>query len=107
MRRVTSATADEHDASRFLLRDELQHTSLCKMKRGDYWPETSEDIALIQHAVKTPIATVERIVWQHAFRDSMKKCAASAVQAELTYCGGFSEARRIAALYRLPPAAAC
>ena len=33
------------------------------------WPETMEDIALIQRAVRTPIATGERMTHLAAFRD--------------------------------------
>src|SRR5436190_1315951 len=33
------------------------------------WPETIDDIALIQRAVSTPIATGERMITQHAFRE--------------------------------------
>lgn len=62
------------------------------------WPETMEDIALIQCAVKTPIATGERLVGLHTFRDLLEKRAASVIQPDLTHCGGLSEARRIAAL---------
>lgn len=62
------------------------------------WPETSQDIARIQQAVKTPIATGERLVGLHAFRDLLEHRAASVIQPDLTHCGGLSEARRIAAL---------
>lgn len=62
------------------------------------WPETMEDIALIQRAVKTPLATGERLVGIHAFRDLMEKRAVSVVQPDITHCGGLSEVRRIAAL---------
>jgi len=62
------------------------------------WPETMDDIALIQRAVKTPIATGERLVGIHAFRDLLEKRAASVIQPDITHCGGLSEARRIAAL---------
>ena len=62
------------------------------------WPETMDDIALIQRAVKTPIATGERLVGVHAFRDLLEKRAASVIQPDITHCGGLSEARRIAAL---------
>jgi len=62
------------------------------------WPETMEDIALIQRAVKTPIATGERMVGVHAFRELFEKRAASVVQPDITHCGGFTEARRIAAM---------
>ena len=62
------------------------------------WPETLEDIALIQRAVKTPIATGERLIGVHAFRELLEKRAASVIQPDITHCGGLSEARRIAAL---------
>lgn len=62
------------------------------------WPETIEDIALIQRAVKTPIASGERLIGIHAFRDLLEKRAVSVIQPDVTHCGGLSEARRIAAL---------
>jgi galactonate dehydratase len=62
------------------------------------WPETMDDIALIQRAVKTPIATGERLVGVHAFRELLQKHAASVIQPDITHCGGFSEARRICAM---------
>jgi galactonate dehydratase len=62
------------------------------------WPENLEDIARIQEAVSTPIATGERLVGVQAFRDLLQKRAASVIQPDLTHCGGFTEARRIAAL---------
>ena len=62
------------------------------------WPEAADDIAAIQRAVKTPIATGERLVGIHAFRDLLEKRACSVIQPDITHCGGLSEARRIAAL---------
>ena len=62
------------------------------------WPETMEDIAACQRAVTTPIATGERLIGVHAFRDLLEKRAASVLQPDITHCGGLSEARRIAAL---------
>ena len=62
------------------------------------WPETIDDIALIQRAVKTPIATGERLVSQHAFREVLEKRACSVLQPDITHCGGLTEARRIAAM---------
>jgi galactonate dehydratase len=62
------------------------------------WPETMEDIALIQRAVKTPIATGERLTSLAAFRDLLERRACHVIQPDLTHCGGFSEGRRIAAL---------
>jgi galactonate dehydratase len=62
------------------------------------WPETIDDIALIQRAVSTPIATGERLISQHAFRELLEKRACSVLQPDITHCGGLSEVRRIAAM---------
>jgi galactonate dehydratase len=62
------------------------------------WPETMQDIALIQRAVKTPIATGERLVGVAAFRELLETRAASVIQPDITHCGGLTEARRIAAM---------
>lgn len=62
------------------------------------WPETIEDIALIQRAVSTPIASGERLITIHAFRELFEKRAVSVIQPDITHCGGLSEVRRIAAM---------
>lgn len=62
------------------------------------WPEAMEDIALIQRAVNTPIATGERLITIHAFRELFEKRAASVIQPDITHCGGLTEVRRIAAM---------
>ncbi|WP_312190591.1 enolase C-terminal domain-like protein, partial [Sphingobacterium sp.] len=62
------------------------------------WPETMEDIALIQRAVSTPIASGERLIGVHAFRDMLEKRAVSVIQPDITHCGGLTEARKIGAL---------
>ncbi|MBY5958950.1 galactonate dehydratase [Membranicola marinus] len=62
------------------------------------WPETMDDIAAIQQAVKTPIASGERLTGIHAFRDMLEKRAVSVIQPDITHCGGLSEVRKIAAL---------
>jgi len=62
------------------------------------WPESLEGLAACQRAVTTPIATGERLIGVHAFRDLLEKRAASVLQPDITHCGGLSEARRIAAL---------
>jgi len=62
------------------------------------WPERADDIAAIQRAVTTPIATGERLVGAHAFAELLAKGACSVVQPDITHCGGLTEARRIAAL---------
>jgi galactonate dehydratase len=62
------------------------------------WPEHLDDMAGIQRAVGTPIATGERITGLHGFRDLLEKGAASIIQPDITHCGGLTEARRIAAI---------
>jgi galactonate dehydratase len=62
------------------------------------WPEQMDDIAMIRRSVRTPIATGERLVGVHAFRDLLEKRAASVIQPDITHCGGLSEARKIAAM---------
>lgn len=62
------------------------------------WPEVVDDIALIQRAVKTPIATGERLTSQHVVREYLEKRACSVLQCDITHCGGFSEMRRIAGM---------
>ena len=62
------------------------------------WPEHPEAIAEIARSVRTPVATGERLVGLHAFRDLLASRACAIVQPDITHCGGLSEARRIAAL---------
>jgi galactonate dehydratase len=62
------------------------------------WPESVEDMALIQRAVTTPIATGERLVGLYAYRELFAQRACSVAQPDITHCGGLTEARRIAAL---------
>ena len=69
------------------------------------WPETLDDLAMIRRSVTTPIATGERLVGSHAFRELFEKRACSVAQPDITHCGGLTEARRIAAFaeaYRVP-----
>lgn len=62
------------------------------------WPEHMEGIAEVQRAVKTPIATGERLCSQFAFKQLFELRAASIVQPDITHCCGLSEVRRIAAM---------
>jgi galactonate dehydratase len=62
------------------------------------WPENVAGLAAIKAAVKTPIATGERVTSLAAFRDLLAAGACDVCQLDLTHCGGFTEARRIAAL---------
>ena len=62
------------------------------------WPECIESLAAINAAVSTPIATGERMTHLAAFRDLFAARGCEVCQMDLTHCGGFTEARRIAAL---------
>ncbi|GMV96106.1 MAG: galactonate dehydratase [Phycisphaerae bacterium] len=62
------------------------------------WPECLDGLAECQRAVRTPIATGERLTSLYAVRDLLEKRACSVIQTDITHCGGLSEARRIAAL---------
>jgi galactonate dehydratase len=62
------------------------------------WPENLESLADINAAVSTPIATGERLTHLAAFRDLFAVRGCEVCQLDLTHCGGFTEARRIAAL---------
>lgn len=62
------------------------------------WPESIEGLSAINAAVSTPIATGERLTHLAAFRDLFAARACEISQMDITHCGGFTEARRIAAL---------
>ena len=62
------------------------------------WPESIEGLAMIRSRVTTPIATGERMTHLAAFRDLFAEGGCSVCQLDITHCGGFTEARRVAAL---------
>lgn len=62
------------------------------------WPEVPDAMADIARAVRTPIATGERLSSIFGFRDLGEKRAASVWQPDITHCGGITGARKIAAL---------
>jgi galactonate dehydratase len=62
------------------------------------WPELPADLAAIQRAVATPIATGERLTSLQAFKELLAVGGASVLQPDITHCGGLTQARRIAAL---------
>ena len=62
------------------------------------WPETIDDLANVRRAVAPPVATGERLIGQHAFRERLEKRACSIIQPDITRIGGLSEARKIAAM---------
>ncbi|HYE04975.1 MAG TPA: galactonate dehydratase [Planctomycetota bacterium] len=62
------------------------------------WPEQLGDLAEIQRAVSTPIASGERMIGLDVFRDALAQRSCSVLQPDITHCGGLTQARRIAAL---------
>lgn len=62
------------------------------------WPESLQGLADIRAAITTPVATGERLTHLAAFRDLFAIGGADVCQLDITHCGGFTEARRIAAL---------
>lgn len=62
------------------------------------WPECLDGLAMINAAITTPVATGERITDLAAFRDLFARRGCEICQLDITHCGGFTAARRIAAL---------
>jgi len=62
------------------------------------WPESIDGLAAINTAVRTPIATGERVTHTEGFRDLFARRACEICQLDITHCGGLTAARRIAAL---------
>lgn len=62
------------------------------------WPEHVAGLAAIARSVSTPIATGERVTHLAAFRDLFAAGGCAVCQLDLTHCGGFTAARKIAAL---------
>jgi galactonate dehydratase len=64
-------------------------------------PCPTEDIeatAQVTRASRIPIATGERLVGRHQFREVFEKRACHVIQPDLSHCGGLWEARKIAAM---------
>ena len=62
------------------------------------WPESIEGLAMINRSITTPVATGERMTHLAHFRDLFAARGCEICQLDLTHCGGFTEARWIAAL---------
>ena len=62
------------------------------------WPEAVDGLAAINRAVATPIATGERVTELSEFQKLFAAQACDVCQLDLTHCGGFTGARRVAAL---------
>jgi galactonate dehydratase len=61
-------------------------------------PENIDALAEVRRAVRVPIATGERLVTRHQFREVLEKQAAHVIQPDLCHCGGLLEAKKIAAM---------
>ncbi|MDQ3466888.1 MAG: galactonate dehydratase [Chloroflexota bacterium] len=64
-------------------------------------PCPTEDIeatAQVTRASRIPIATGERLVGRHQFRELVEKRACHIIQPDLSHCGGLWEARKIAVM---------
>ncbi|MCS6953350.1 MAG: galactonate dehydratase [Bryobacterales bacterium] len=61
-------------------------------------PENVDALAEVRRAVRVPIATGERLVGRHQFREVFEKQAAHVIQPDLCHCGGLLEAKKIAAM---------
>lgn len=61
-------------------------------------PGNIDEMAMVAAAIDIPVATGERLYSRGEFRDLLEKQAAAYIQPDLCHCGGFSEARKIAAM---------
>lgn len=61
-------------------------------------PENVDALAEVRKAVRVPLATGERLVTRHQFREVLEKQAAHIIQPDLCHCGGLLEAKKIAAM---------
>jgi galactonate dehydratase len=61
-------------------------------------PENIDALVEVRNAVRVPIATGERLVSRHEFRNVFERRAAHVIQPDLCHCGGLFEAKKIAAL---------
>jgi len=59
--------------------------------------EDLEATAQVTRAARMPIATGERLVGRHQFREVFERRACHVIQPDLSHCGGLWEARKIAA----------
>ena len=62
------------------------------------WPESIEGLAMINRQLTTPVATGERLTHLAQFKQLFDRRGCEICQFDITHCGGFSEAKRIAAL---------
>ena len=61
-------------------------------------PENVEALTLVSRALKTPVATGERLLGRHGFWEVLKQQAVAVVQPDITNAGGIAETKKIAAM---------
>lgn len=61
-------------------------------------PENIMAMAEVRKSVRVPIATGERLVTRHQFREIFEQQACHVIQPDLCHCGGLLEAKKIAAM---------
>jgi galactonate dehydratase len=61
-------------------------------------PENVEALALVSRALKTPVASGERLLGRYGFWEVLKQNAVAVVQPDITNAGGLSETKKIAAM---------
>jgi galactonate dehydratase len=61
-------------------------------------PENVDVLAEVRKLSPVPIATGERLVTRHQFREIFEKLACHVIQPDLCHCGGLWEAKKIAAM---------
>jgi len=62
------------------------------------WPESIDGLVRINDAIDAPVATGERVTELSIFAEMFARSACDICQFDLTHCGGFTNARRIAAV---------
>jgi len=69
--------------------------------------ENAKAMAQLQRDLRTPIATGERLLSRHEYREILENAGCRIIQPDLMHAGGFTEVRKIAALadvYSIPVA---
>jgi galactonate dehydratase len=61
-------------------------------------PENVDGLAEVAHKLSFPVATGERLVTRHQFRQIFEKRACAIIQPDVCHCGGVSEIKKIAAM---------
>jgi galactonate dehydratase len=61
-------------------------------------PENVDALVQVRESVRVPIATGERLVGRHQFREVFEKGACHVIQPDLCHCGGLLEGKKIAAM---------